>query len=91
MKVYMLKDVENVGMAGQLVVVSDGYATNYLFPRKYAVQVTPEAVAVAVPLGVLQFVLSTFEQITDGGVEVFVTVAVQVFVQELVEFVTVTV
>ena len=45
MKVYMLKDVENVGMAGQLVVVSDGYATNYLFPRKYAVQVTPEAVA----------------------------------------------
>lgn len=40
MKVYMLKDVESVGMAGQIIVVSDGYATNFLFPRKLAVEVT---------------------------------------------------
>lgn len=42
MKVFMLKDVENVGMANQIVKVSDGYALNYLVPRKLAVQITPE-------------------------------------------------
>lgn len=36
----MLKDVENVGMVGQIVNVSDGYAQNFLFPRKLAVIVT---------------------------------------------------
>jgi len=40
MKVYMLKDVEKVGMAGQVVKVSDGYATNFLIPRKLAKKVT---------------------------------------------------
>ena len=40
MKVYMLKDVVNVGMAGSIINVSDGYAKNFLFPHKYAVQVT---------------------------------------------------
>lgn len=39
MKVYMLKDVENVGMAGQVIKVSDGYATNFLIPRKLAKKV----------------------------------------------------
>lgn len=34
MKVFLLKDVEKIGMAGQIVTVSDGYATNFLFPRK---------------------------------------------------------
>jgi large subunit ribosomal protein L9 len=42
MKVFMLKDVENVGMAYQIVQVSDGYALNYLVPRKLAVQLTPQ-------------------------------------------------
>jgi len=42
MKVFMLKDVENVGMTGEMLKVSDGYATNFLFPRKLAVEVTPE-------------------------------------------------
>lgn len=44
MKVYILKDIENVGMAGTIINVSDGYATNYLFPRKLAVQVTSDNV-----------------------------------------------
>lgn len=39
MKVYMLKDVEKVGMAGQVVKVSDGYASNFLIPRKLAKKV----------------------------------------------------
>ncbi len=42
MKVFMLKDVENVGMAHQIVQVSDGYALNYLVPHKLAVQLTPQ-------------------------------------------------
>lgn len=39
MKVYMLKDVEKVGMAGQVIKVADGYATNFLIPRKLAKKV----------------------------------------------------
>lgn len=39
MKVYMLQDVEKVGMAGQVVKVSDGYASNFLIPRKLAKKV----------------------------------------------------
>jgi large subunit ribosomal protein L9 len=39
MRVYMLKDVEKVGMAGQVVKVSDGYASNFLIPRKLAIKV----------------------------------------------------
>jgi large subunit ribosomal protein L9 len=42
MQVYLLKDVENVGMAGQVIKVSDGYASNFLIPRKIAVKVTNE-------------------------------------------------
>lgn len=40
MKVYMLKDVEKVGMAGTVVNVSDGYASNFLIPRKLAKKVS---------------------------------------------------
>ena len=53
--------------------------------------VTPVAVAVALPFGVEQFVLSTLEQVTVGGVVVFVTIAEQVLVHEVTVFVTVTV
>jgi large subunit ribosomal protein L9 len=38
MRVFMLKDVERVGMAGQVVNVSDGYASNFLLPRKLAIK-----------------------------------------------------
>ena len=40
MKVYMLKDVEKIGMAGQIIKVSDGYAINFLMPRKLARKIT---------------------------------------------------
>jgi len=39
MKVFLLKDIESVGMAGQIVQVTDGYAANFLFPRKLAQKV----------------------------------------------------
>jgi large subunit ribosomal protein L9 len=33
----MLKDVERVGVAGSIITVSEGYAVNFLVPRKLAV------------------------------------------------------
>jgi|SaaInlLV_10m_DNA_2_1039722.scaffolds.fasta_scaffold00549_12 large subunit ribosomal protein L9 len=44
MKVVMLQDVEKVGMIGQVVKVSDGYALNFLIPRKLAVNATSKSV-----------------------------------------------
>jgi large subunit ribosomal protein L9 len=40
MKVILLEDVRGVGEAGSLENVSDGYARNYLFPRKLAIPAT---------------------------------------------------
>ena len=40
----MLQDVEKVGMIGQVVKVSDGYALNFLIPRKLAVNATSKSV-----------------------------------------------
>jgi large subunit ribosomal protein L9 len=40
MKVYLLKDIEKVGIAGEIIIVSDGYAKNFLLPKKLAVEVT---------------------------------------------------
>ncbi|MCS7259747.1 MAG: 50S ribosomal protein L9 [Anaerolineae bacterium] len=40
MKVLLLEDVENLGQAGSVVSVADGYARNFLIPRKLARSVT---------------------------------------------------
>ena len=40
MKVILQQDVKGHGKAGQLVDVSDGYARNFLLPRKLAIQAT---------------------------------------------------
>ena len=37
MKVILLEDVKSVGKKGELVNTSDGYAKNFLFPKKLAV------------------------------------------------------
>jgi large subunit ribosomal protein L9 len=41
MKIIMRDDVENVGRAGEVVTVKDGYARNYLIPRKLAITASP--------------------------------------------------
>lgn len=41
MKVILLEEVKNLGGRGALVNVADGYARNYLFPKKLALPATP--------------------------------------------------
>ena len=43
MKVILQQDVKGQGKKGQLIEASDGYARNFLLPRKLAVLATPEA------------------------------------------------
>lgn len=40
MKVLLIKDVFNLGRAGEVKKVADGYARNFLIPRKMAVKAT---------------------------------------------------
>jgi large subunit ribosomal protein L9 len=44
MEVLLLSDVDQLGKAGEIRKVSDGYARNYLFPRGWAVLASPGAV-----------------------------------------------
>ena len=38
MKVILLQDIEHQGKQGEVVTVADGYARNYLYPRKLAIE-----------------------------------------------------
>lgn len=40
MKVILLEDVKNMGKKGDVINASDGYARNFLFPRKLAQEAT---------------------------------------------------
>ena len=44
MKVILQQDVKGQGKKGQMVEVSEGYARNYLLPRKLAIQATADAI-----------------------------------------------
>jgi large subunit ribosomal protein L9 len=44
MKVILLCDVKGTGKKSEILNVSDGFARNYLFPRKWAMEATPGAV-----------------------------------------------
>ena len=44
MKVILLQDVRGKGKKGQMLEVSDGYARNYMLPRKMAIEATADAV-----------------------------------------------
>ena len=45
MKVILLQDVEGLGQAGDLKDVANGYARNYLLPRRLAAAATPALLA----------------------------------------------
>ncbi|MBE6141991.1 MAG: 50S ribosomal protein L9 [Erysipelotrichaceae bacterium] len=46
MEVILLQDVKGVGKKNQTVSVNDGYANNFLFPRKLAVKVSKTSVQI---------------------------------------------
>ena len=42
MKVILLDNIKGVGKKDEIINASDGYARNYLFPKKLAVEATKE-------------------------------------------------
>ena len=45
MKVVLTQDVKGLGKKGELVNASDGYARNFLFPRKLAMEANAQAMS----------------------------------------------
>ena len=45
MKVILLQDIKGMGKKGDLATVSDGYARNYLLPRKLVMEANAQAMA----------------------------------------------
>lgn len=45
MKVVLIQDVKGLGKKGELVNTSDGYARNFLFPRKLAMEANSQAMS----------------------------------------------
>lgn len=48
MQVILIKDMDNLGAAQEVVNVRPGYARNYLIPQKYAVEASPSNMKMAV-------------------------------------------
>ena len=44
MKVILLQDVKGKGKKGQLIEASDGFARNFLLPKKLAIEATADAI-----------------------------------------------
>ena len=44
MKVILLTDVKGKGKKGQMIEVSDGYARNFMLPKKMAIEATADAI-----------------------------------------------
>ncbi len=44
MKVILLQDVKGKGKKGQMIEVSDGYARNFMLPKKLATEATADAI-----------------------------------------------
>ena len=40
MEVYLRKDIEKIGLAGEIIKVGDGFARNFLIPQGIAVEIT---------------------------------------------------
>jgi len=42
MEIYLYKDVEKIGLAGEIIKVGDGFARNYLIPQGLGVEITSQ-------------------------------------------------
>ena len=42
MKVILLQDVKSLGKKGEIVNVNDGYARNFILPKKLGAEATPK-------------------------------------------------
>lgn len=42
MQIILLEDVKNLGKKGELVTANDGYARNFIIPKKLGVEATPK-------------------------------------------------
>ncbi len=42
MEVILLEDVKSLGKKGQVVKINDGYARNYVLPKKLGIEATPK-------------------------------------------------
>ena len=42
MQIILLQDVKSVGKKGEIVKISDGYARNFIIPKKMGVEATPK-------------------------------------------------
>jgi large subunit ribosomal protein L9 len=40
MKIFLLKDVERVGIAGEIILLKNGFARNFILPKKLGIEVT---------------------------------------------------
>ncbi len=45
MKVFLKKNVDKIGKAGEIITVNDGFARNYLMPRDLVVEITEHNLA----------------------------------------------
>ena len=51
MEVILIKDIENLGYANDIVNVKPGYANNYLIPQGYAKAATAAAKKILAEIG----------------------------------------
>lgn len=42
MEIILLEDVRTLGKKGQIVKINDGYARNYVIPKKLGIEATPK-------------------------------------------------
>ena len=42
MKIILLQDVKTLGKKGEIIEANDGYARNYILPKKIGVEATPK-------------------------------------------------